>query len=251
MKFSTDGLVIREQNIKEQDKVITILTRSNGVISAFVHGAKNIRSAKSAATGLLAYSKFIIYKSRERYIVDECNAEEVFMPLRRDVEKLALAQYFCELLMTLAPEEDQAQEQLRLALNSLYILGKNDRSPIVVKSAFELRLLSISGFMPDLVACESCGCYEHEQMSFIPDTGTLLCGDCVGSSKRRHIVTGLGVTHAMRHCIYAESKKLFAFQLSEESLRILERAIEEYISVHINRKFKTLEFYKQMRDFGV
>lgn len=246
MKFSTDGLVIREQNIKEQDKVITILTRSNGIITAFVHGAKSIKSPKSAASGLLTYSRFVIYKNRERYIVDEGSAQEVFMPLRRDIEKLALAQYFCELLSELAPEEDSAEEHLRLALNALYFLGKGDRSPTVIKSAFELRLLSMSGYMPNLVCCDGCACYEHEHMNFIPENGILVCGDCIGSYKQQRILTGLGVTHAMRHCVYAELKKLFAFNLSSDAQPVLEYAIEQYISSHINRRFKTLNFYKQL-----
>ena len=252
MKFSTDGLVIREQNIKEQDKVITVLTRSNGIITAFVHGAKSIKSPKSAASGLLTYSRFVIYKNRERYIIDEGSAQEVFMPLRRDVEKLALAQYFCELIAELSPEEDAAEEHLRLVLNALYFLCKDDRSPTVIKSAFELRLLSLSGYMPDLVCCNGCSCYEHERMNFIPEKGILVCGDCIGSYKQRHIQTGLGVTHAMRHCVYAEFKKLFAFNLTEEtSLATLEIAIEEYISAQITRKFKTLDFYKQIKNFTV
>lgn len=251
MKFSTDGLVIREQNIKEQDKVITILTRSNGVITAFVHGAKSIKSPKSAASSLLTYSRFVIFKNREHYIIDEGNAQEVFMPLRRDVEKLALAQYFCELLSELAPQEDAAENHLRLALNALHFLSRGDRSPTVIKSAFELRLLSLSGYMPDLICCSSCGCYEHEQMNFIPETGILLCGDCVEACNHQRILTGLGVTHALRHCIYSDFKKLFAFNLSEESLTMLEYAIEKYISLHINRNFKTLNFYKQIKNFTV
>ena len=247
MKFSTDGLVIREQNIKEQDKLITILTRSNGIITAFVHGAKSIKSPKSAASGLLTYSHFVIFKNRERYVVDEGNAQEVFMPLRRDIEKLALAQYFCELLSELAPEEDSAEEHLRLVLNALYVLGKGDRPAEVIKSAFELRLLSLSGYMPNLVCCDSCACYEHERMNFIPEKGILVCGDCIGKYNQHRVLTGIGVTHAMRHCVYADFKKLFAFKLSDNSLPVLEYSIEQYISSQINRRFKTLDFYKQMK----
>ncbi len=248
MKFSTDGLVIREQSIKEQDKVITILTRSNGIITAFIHGAKSIKSPKSAASGLLTYSRFVIYKNREHYIIDEGNAQEVFMPLRRDIEKLTLAQYFCELLSELAPEEDTAEEHLRLALNALYVLGKGDRSPTVIKSAFELRLMSMSGYMPNLVCCDSCACYEHERMYFIPEKGIIVCGDCIGNYNQHKILTGSGVTHAMRHCIYAEFKKLFAFNLTKDAQPVLEYAAEEYIHSQINRRFKTLEFYKSIRN---
>ena len=249
MKISTDGLVIREQNIKEQDKLITVLTRSNGVIRAFVHGAKSIKSPKSTATGLLTYSRFVFYKSRESYIIDECSAKEVFMPLRRDIEKLALAQYFCELLEALSPEDDNAEEQLRLVLNSLYFLCQDTRHPVLIKSILELRLLTLSGYMPNLVCCDGCACFEHEHMNFLPENGILVCGDCIGSYKQRHIETGFGVTLAMRHCIYSEFNKLFAFDLSKEALPVLEYVTEEYMSAHIQRKFKALEFYKQIRTF--
>lgn len=227
--------------------MVTVLTRSNGIIRAFVHGAKSIKSPKSTATGLLTYSRFSIFMNRDRYIIDEAAAQEVFMPLRKDVEKLALAQYFCEMLSELAPENDNAEEYLRLVLNSLYFLCKGSHHNLLIKSAFELRLLSLAGYMPDLICCNGCACYEHENMFFLPQSGILVCGDCIGSYKERSIQTGLGVTAAMRHCVYAEFPKLFAFSLSEEALPILELSIEEYMTHQLGKSFGTLAFYKQLR----
>lgn len=247
MKVSTDGLIIREQIIKEQDKLVTVLTRSNGILRAFVHGAKNLKSSKSAATGLLTYSRLSVYSSRDKYIIDDASAEQMFMPLRNNVEKLALAQYFCELLMELAPENSPSDDFLRLVLNSLYLLCKGDRSDIIIKSAFELRLLTLAGYMPDLICCNNCKCYENEDMYFLPQSGILLCKDCINSSPEKSIKTGIGVTAAMRHCVYAEFQKLFAFTLSENGLEILEHACEEYIFHRLGKNFKTLAFYKQIR----
>ncbi|MBQ3969913.1 MAG: DNA repair protein RecO [Clostridia bacterium] len=247
MKITTDGLVIREQSLKEQDKVLTVLTSANGIIRAFIHGAKSIKSPKSTASGLLTYSDFEIYKSRDNYIIDDARAKEVFMPVRRDIEKLALGQYFCELLAVLAPEESQADDFLRLALNALYFLSKGDRPVSVIKSAFELKLMTMAGFMPDLTCCCECGCYEHENMIFIPESGKLLCGDCSGISKKKHIQTGISITHAMRHCVYSEMKKLFAFTLPDDALSVLEYASENYIAAQVPKNFKTLDFYKTLR----
>ena len=64
MKFRTEGLIIKEQNIGEQDKLVFALTKSNGVIRAFVKGAKNIKNGKCAAASLLSYSRLTIYKGR-------------------------------------------------------------------------------------------------------------------------------------------------------------------------------------------
>ena len=250
MKIETDGLVIREQNIKEQDKLITVLTRNNGILRGFVHGAKSIKSAKSSASGLLTYSRFSFYKNRDTYVIDDCHTLEIFTALRNDIEKLSLAQYFCELLETLVPEGENSEEQLRLALNSLFFLCSGKRPALLVKCIFELRLMALAGYMPDLVCCEECGCFEHEHMNFIPESGTLLCGECIAVCNKKRIETGFGVTRAMRHCIYSEFDKLFSFTLAEESLPVFDHVMEEYISVHIERKFKARDFYKQLRSFS-
>ena len=46
MKFRTDGLIIREQNIGENDRLVWVLTRSNGVVKAFARGAKKLTRAE-------------------------------------------------------------------------------------------------------------------------------------------------------------------------------------------------------------
>ena len=63
MKFRTEGLIIKEQNIGEQDKLVFALTKSNGVIRAFVKGAKNIKKRSNVRRqSLLSYSRLTIYK---------------------------------------------------------------------------------------------------------------------------------------------------------------------------------------------
>ena len=100
MKFRTDGLIIKEQNIGEQDKLVHALTKSHGVIKAFVRGAKNIKNQKCAPSSLLSYSRLTFYKSRDSYIIGDARIIKIFSKLRGDVKKTCLAQYFCELALT-------------------------------------------------------------------------------------------------------------------------------------------------------
>ena len=44
MQISTEGLILREQNIGESDRLVTVLTREEGRLRAFVRGAKNIKT---------------------------------------------------------------------------------------------------------------------------------------------------------------------------------------------------------------
>lgn len=248
MRFQTDGLIIRETNIGEQNRVISVLTASNGIISAFVNNARNIKSPKGSSTRLLCYSRLGIFQSRDKYIIDTASAIEMFIPIRNDFEKMALSQYFCQLAGYLSPKEEPAGEYLKLILNALYILTKNDRSNLVVKSAFELRMLTYSGYMPDLVGCVGCGCYEGSEMFFLPKSGSIICSNCLEKSNEYKIPVSMGVLTAMRHCIYADVKKLFSFTLPKESLLTLEKACEDYMSFCIEQSLPTLDFYHTVRE---
>ena len=100
--------------------------------------------------------------------------------------------------------------------------------------------------MPDLVCCDGCKCYESEAMYFLPKSGRLICGDCISKINEYSIKIGMGVTTAMRYCIYAEFNKMFNFKLSDEGLNVLEKCSEQYLLSTTEHNFKTLEFYKTM-----
>ena len=178
MKFRTEGLIIREQQTGEDDRLVTLLTRDHGVIRAFVRGAKRIKSRSQSATGLFAYGSYSIYRGRDAYSVDEAQPKEIFFDLRNDIEALALAQYFCELAGELAPVEDDADEFLRLILNALHMLMNKKRPQAQLKAVVELRLLCLSGYMPDLVVCGDCGEEYDGNFLFSPVEGLIFCEKC-------------------------------------------------------------------------
>lgn len=245
MKLLTEGLIIREQNIGENDKLITVLTKSNGVVKGFVRGAKNIKNSKCSATQLLCYSRMSLYLSRDTYIVDDVQSIEMFIKLRNNVKMMSLAQYFCELFAKLCPAEQPAQEHLSLVLNSLYLLSNSLKEPLLIKAATELRLLCLCGYMPDLVMCKGCGCYESKDMAFNTKSGTIICADCKKHLKdTKTVEVPLSVITAMRHIIYSDNKKMFSFTLSEENLKLLNKLCESYLINVTETNFKTLMFYK-------
>lgn len=76
-----DGADSERANIGEQDKLVHALTATNGIIKAFVRGAKNIKNQKCAATSLLTYSRLTVYKGRESYIIGDAIPERIFQNL--------------------------------------------------------------------------------------------------------------------------------------------------------------------------
>ena len=246
MQFSIKGLVLKVNETGADDKFLTVLTGEKGVISVFLR-RRGKKQEKMGSIEVLCYSQFVLFETRDRYYVDSVEPVELFFPLRQDVERLAVAQYFCQLLQTLVPTGENGGDFLRLALNTLYFLGKQDRSVVQLKALFELRCLSLAGFMPDLVGCSQCGAYLSDEMFFSPSKGVLLCGAC----RQRQETYGfsplpLGALAAMRHILYSDFQKLFSFTVSGDSLRRLATYAEQYVLCQTGRGYTALDFYKSL-----
>ncbi len=244
MRLTADGLIVRERNIKDDQRLVVVLTAERGLITAFVSGVRKMRSRTSAPTQLLCYSSLTFFRGRNTYKIDEASLLESFFKLRQDIEKLSLAQYLCELSLCLAPEEEEAGDFLRLMLYALHYLAEEKRPGILIKAVAELRMLSLSGYMPDLSGCAVCG-GDKESMRFDAAGGRLICADCGTDMWGEPLPRG--VLTAMRHILSAQEKKLFSFTLPEAALERLGRECEGYIAAQTDRSFKSLDFYREIR----
>lgn len=241
MRITTDGLVIKETNIRDNDRLITVITRDMGVINAFVRGAKSIKSRRSPATSLLAFSNFNLECKGDTYTVTEASVNKIFFTAGSDIVVLSIAQYFCELCNILRPVEGEAEEFLRLILNSLHFLTENKRSPELIKAITELRVAVIAGYAPNLIACDGCGKFEDAVMYFKFDDGTLYCSNC---RKENCISITLTVLQAMRHIVYSKFDSLYSFEIPEADAKQLSELCEKYITYQTEHKFTTLEFLR-------
>ncbi len=242
MHLQTRGLILKEQSIGERDKLITVLTEDRGVLRAFVRGAKAVKSKKQAATTKFCYAHLRLATTRDSYIVEEAQCIEQFFALRDNIEKLALAEYFLELGFVFAPPEEDAHELLRVLLNSMYMLANGKRPPLFLKAVTELRVLTISGYAPNLVACERCGTFETPTMYFDMEQGLLYCENCAPATAP--FALPLGVVSAMRHIVFSPLRALYNFALDADLLEELSYITETCLLRQAQHTFKTLEFYR-------
>ena len=239
------GLVLRQTETKEADKILTVLTAEKGKLSVIARGARRRGSRLAAAAQLLAYSEMTAYQSRDWYMLTEASTLQLFPGLRTDVERLALASYFAELTETVTQEGEPAGELLPLLLNALYALGELKKPPVQVKAAFELRLLSLSGFAPMLEGCCRCGAAVEGGALLDVAAGCVLCPDCGAQGFGLRPLSGAALA-AARHIVGCEAKKLYAFSLPEEDLWQLSLACEDFCLTQLERRFRTLDFYKSL-----
>ena len=248
MTIRTDGIVIREKEAAMQDKLVTLLTKEYGIINAFVSGGRNPKNKNVSATDLLCYSDFSIEKNKKgNCYIKEATAKNVFFDLRGDIVTLCLSQYLAELTSELAPREEQAGEFLPLILNSLHLLSSKSKDNSLVKAVAELRMLTLAGYMPQIVACKKCAAFESEKMYFDTFSGEIFCENCRPAQKLREI--SMGTLTAMRHICLSDSNKIFSFSLPPQAMLELSSVSEKYLLSVTAKRFNTLEFYKKMTEY--
>ena len=236
MRRETEGLILTEMAVGDSDRLVTVLTKDCGVLRCFVRGAKTQKNSKFSATQTLCYSRLSIFSRKDSNVIDEAEIIRMFYDVRKDIEQLALAQYFCEIAMAAVPENIDSSEQLSLLLNCLYYLSQGTKPLMQIKTAFEVRLLY----------CAGCGCYEADEMFFSPADNKLLCNVC------RQDFAGFfplpkGAVTAFRYLMVADRKKFLSFTASKDSLQKLSDCTEAYLQQTLHKTFSALDFYNQVR----
>lgn len=247
MQLKTSGIILQDRIMEEEDRLLTILTEDYGVIFTYGKGARRFKSKMASATEMLTYSDLVLFHNKDRYILDEASAKHIFFGLRTDIVKLSLGYYFAQLMAELAPRGENAKEYIRFFLNTLAFLESEKCPPEQLKPLFELRLLSMSGYMPDLVACRECVCYEKEYMFFNPLEGNLLCNECaLHTPDPAAIPIPNSVLTAMRHIVFTDLERLFSFRLPKADLKKLSQVCETYLLAKTERGYATLDYYKSL-----
>lgn len=236
------GIVLRETETKETDKILTLLTWDQGKISVIARGARRKNSKFSAAAQPLAYAEWTLYQRKDWHYASDASTLELFGGLPGELEALALGSYMAELTEAAAPDAVPVPELLRHLLNGLYALSALHKLPALVKPAFELRLLCLAGYEPLADACAVCGREDPEEPVLDTVQGVVRCKGCGGG--------GLPLCRdslaALRHIVYGDSKRLYSFRLGGEPLRRLAAASEAFLRAQLERGFSTLDFYKSI-----
>ena len=103
--------------------------------------------------------------------------------------------------------------------------------------------MSLAGYEPLADACALCGREDPEDPVLDTAQGVLRCRGCGGGGGRPLCPDSLA---ALRHIVYGDPRRLYAFRLGEEPLGRLAAAAEAFLCVQLERGFSTLDFYKSL-----
>ena len=139
----TKGVVLRETETRDADKILTLLTAERGKLSVIARGVCRKGCKFAACAQPLAYSEWTLYKKGDWYYANEGATLELFNGLRADLDAMALGFYLAELTEAVTTEDAPHQGLLSHLLNGLYAVSVLRKPLPLVKAAFVWRATSL------------------------------------------------------------------------------------------------------------
>ncbi len=233
--FKTKGIIIAENNMSDYDKMVTILT-PNGKIGCAAKGSRRPKSSLMAGTQFLCFGDYMLYQGNNSYNLNSCEVIEVFYNIRTDLDKLNYAVHITKMIQDVTDENQNTYKILQLFLNTLYMISETDRDLNFIIAVFKIKLMCFLGFMPLITECTNCGQKERLTHFSLKDSGF----KCEACSKQDSgaIKISEGTKTAIQYIIMAPPKKLFSFELSEESQKELELVSKLYLNDKLDKEYK-------------
>lgn len=246
--YRTEGIVLRARDFQETDRLLSILTRRRGKVSAIVKGVKRPHSRLAGGTQPFCYSSFQFAEGRNLDVVTQCVPQNAFYGLRHDLGRVAHASYFAELADALTEELSPSTRLFDLLLSALAELERTEH-PDLAARVFELRLLSLSGYGPELDQCARCGLplsAEAEDASFSPALGGVVCPACQPDAPAARRISR-GALAAARTLSKAWPDRIPALHLTPAQAAELESCLRACLEYRLDRKIRSARF---LRDFA-
>ena len=155
---SSLAVVLRWRSYGESDKIVTFLTREFGKITGIGKGAKNSRRRFPNSLELLARVRVHFRQKQEASLAFLESCELIGPSSAREMapERLAYGGYLVELAEQMTVEWSPARPTYELLDEALQCLEQGPATAPFLR-AYELKLLSCSGFAAPLERCTRCG----------------------------------------------------------------------------------------------
>src|SRR6266852_4218365 len=156
---TTDAIVVRTYNLAEADRIVVCLTRTAGLVSAVAKGSRRMKSRFGAALEPFTVIRLTYYEKENRELVTISSAEilKSHFNLNSQPEAAEVLAYMGELVTEFAPPHEVDERLFRMLTASVEALSSAPGSERVIMRYFEVWLLRLAGFFPDVRACSGCG----------------------------------------------------------------------------------------------
>ncbi len=249
--YNTRALVIKSINLSESDRLVTFMTENQGKIKCVAKGARKVKNRFWGALEPMSLIH-LIYFGKEHQSLFRLNHSDIiesFQTIRDDFNKLYTGIYFLDLIDSMILEGHREKKIFALLYQSLAALNQQTKLESLCR-LFEIRLLSLSGYTPQLEHCVLC--------KSLPENGIIplsyahngiLCNAC-SNRTRIDIQFSTGTRNYIKKLLDVEIKTCERLKFPKSQTDEIEKVTHRLILSHLGRELKSYPFIKNMAEFS-
>lgn len=228
----TFGIVLSWIKYKESSKIVTLFTEDLGKISIMAQGALKPKSQILAATEVFSKSHFELKKGKNFYYIESAELESSNFTIRQDIDRLTYGFYILELVERSVPEGESSSKIFNMLDKALFEMS-NSEKPILQTVAFELKMISILGYRPQLSKCLKCGRTVSKIWDFSITEGGVYCDSC---RKGSGLPIDQTLFEAMGNILLSRFDQLDELNLNAETLLRIHSILYQFIIFNLDLK---------------
>jgi DNA repair protein RecO (recombination protein O) len=178
----TEGIILRRIRLGETSKILTVLTPSMGKVKVVAKGARKPKHRFGSGMEPFTVCALVFYhrENRDLQMLSQCDTLEDFPQFPRDLSRFAYGSGVLELADKAVLGIESTGLVYALVVEAIIRMAAARVEDLPrLWWAYQLRLLDVLGYRPELGACESCGrAVSGRQVHFAPQAGGVRCSQC-------------------------------------------------------------------------
>lgn len=244
--YRTEAVVLRRGELGEADRILTVYSPDYGKLRLVAKGVRKVRSRKAGHLEPFTRVELQIARGRDLDVITQAQAIDLHTGLHHDLERFGYAAYVVELMDRFTVQEGESRGLYRLLVDTLDRLAE-PCEPAAVVDYYQLRLLDLLGYRPELFRCLGCGAEVRPvDQYFSAAAGGAVCPDC-GPRRPEARRMSLAALKVLRHYQRSTFARAVAPRVRFEVLDEAGLVLETYVSYLLERRLQAPGFLRQIR----
>jgi DNA repair protein RecO (recombination protein O) len=240
----TAAIILHSRKWGEGDRIVTCYTRRFGKIRAIARGARKLKSRLGGSLEPFVLCQLDLFEKPgdSLYRISQVAMQEPFAGFRDDLTLMAAAARMVNLVAAIAAEGDADARMFEgLEQGLRHLLVSSD--PRLTVLLFQIRMLGLTGFKPQIEYCASCGRCRSDMISqFSPMAGGLICMVCASHHPVECVALSQGSVAFLRQALRLTPNLVSRLNAGSQVRSEVETAIERYVTAVAGKRLPSVDF---------
>ena len=255
MIVTTEAIILNSMDYRESSKILRLYTKAFGKISAVAKGVRDRKNRFGAALEPMSHVTAVLYRKEHRdlHLLSQCDLIEWRRRTSGEIERMAAGMAVIELVDAVSHAEEENIPLFELLVQTLNTIENATKSPLNAFYYFEVHVLDILGFRPDLHACSTCGrILDEAELERKEGTrvslGGLVCSACASRGSGLETVSTPAVRILQRMQESASCESVTRIAMSRRVKEEVARTLQSYLRNHVEglRKLKSQAVFSEI-----